>query len=51
LVATGGSDDHGSFNDSGLGSQTTPAEEYERLLSQATGAHPATGQPTPGEPR
>jgi 3',5'-nucleoside bisphosphate phosphatase len=51
LVATGGSDDHGSFNDSGLGSQTTPPEEYERLLSQATGARPVTGQPAPGEPR
>jgi len=51
LVATGGSDDHGSFNASGLGSQTTPPEEYERLLGQATGAHPATGQPAPGEPR
>jgi hypothetical protein len=32
---TGGSDDHGSFNASGLGSETTPPEEYERLLSQA----------------
>jgi len=51
LVATGGSDDHGSFNASGLGSQTTPPEEYERLLGQATGAHPVTGQPAPGEPR
>src|SRR5215468_3391804 len=51
LVATGGSDDHGSFNDSGLGSQTTPPEEYERLISQATGAHPVTGRPPPGEPR
>ena len=51
LVATGGSDDHGSFNASGLGSQTTPPEEYERLLGRATGAHPATGQPAPGEPR
>src|SRR5215831_12638797 len=51
LVATGGSDDHGSFNDRGLGSQTTPPEEYERLLSQATGAHPSMGQPAPGEPR
>jgi predicted metal-dependent phosphoesterase TrpH len=51
LVATGGSDDHGSFNDRGLGSQTTPPEEYERLVSQATGAHPSMGQPAPGEPR
>jgi predicted metal-dependent phosphoesterase TrpH len=51
LVATGGSDDHGSFNDSGLGSQTTPPEEYERLLSQAVGDRPVTGKPAPGEPR
>jgi predicted metal-dependent phosphoesterase TrpH len=51
LVATGGSDDHGSFNDSGLGSQTTPPEEYERLLSQAAGTHPVTGQPAPEQPR
>jgi len=35
LVATGGSDDHGSFNSNGLGSETTPPEQYERLLSQA----------------
>ena len=34
LAMTGGSDDHGSFNASGLGSETTPPEEYERLLSQ-----------------
>jgi len=35
LAITGGSDDHGSFSGSGLGSETTPPEEYERLLSQA----------------
>jgi 3',5'-nucleoside bisphosphate phosphatase len=35
LAITGGSDDHGSFNASGLGSETTPPEEYEWLLSQA----------------
>jgi hypothetical protein len=35
LTITGGSDDHGSFSASGLGSETTPLEEYERLLSQA----------------
>ena len=33
LAATGGSDDHGSFNASGLGSELTPPAEYERLLS------------------
>ncbi len=47
LVATGGSDDHGSFNGSsftnsasqvrGLGAETTPPGQYERLLAQAAG--------------
>ena len=36
LAATGGSDDHGSFNASGLGSELTPPAEYERLLSLRT---------------
>ena len=35
LIATGGSDDHGSFNNHGLGVDTTPAEEYELLLAMA----------------
>lgn len=35
LLVTGGSDDHGAFNNSGLGVETTPPAEYERLLSQA----------------
>ena len=43
LIMTGGSDDHGAFNDSGLGSETTPPEQYERLLALATGARPVTG--------
>jgi len=53
LLMTGGSDDHGAFNDSGLGSETTPPEQYERLLAQATGARPVTGPgwPAPAEPR
>jgi predicted metal-dependent phosphoesterase TrpH len=53
LLMTGGSDDHGAFNDSGLGSETTPPEQYERLLAQATGASPVTspGWPAPAEPR
>jgi 3',5'-nucleoside bisphosphate phosphatase len=42
LVMTGGSDDHGAFNESGLGSETTPPAQYERLLAQATGASPVT---------
>jgi len=35
LIATGGSDDHGSFNDHGLGVETTPEDEYELLLTLA----------------
>lgn len=35
LVTTGGSDDHGSFNNHGLGLETTPPEEFERLLALA----------------
>jgi predicted metal-dependent phosphoesterase TrpH len=50
LVMTGGSDDHGTFRGSGLGSETTPAEQYERLLAQATGARPVTGGAAPAEP-
>jgi predicted metal-dependent phosphoesterase TrpH len=40
LAVTGGSDDHGSFHGSsftsgGIGAESTPPEEYEKLLSQA----------------
>lgn len=35
LVATGGSDDHGSFSGNGLGAETTPPDQYERLLRLA----------------
>jgi predicted metal-dependent phosphoesterase TrpH len=35
LIITGGSDDHGSFNNHGLGVETTPADEYELLLALA----------------
>ena len=35
LIATGGSDDHGSFNGRGLGADVTPAQEYDRLLGMA----------------
>jgi hypothetical protein len=53
LVMTGGSDDHGAFNNSGLGSETTPPEQYERLLALATGARPVTsyGWRAGAEPR
>ena len=43
LVMTGGSDDHGAFNESGLGSETTPPAQHERLLALATGSRPVTG--------
>jgi 3',5'-nucleoside bisphosphate phosphatase len=35
LVATGGSDDHGSLTGHRLGAETTPAAAYEALISQA----------------
>jgi len=35
LVATGGSDDHGSLTSYRLGCETTPAEAYQALVSQA----------------
>jgi 3',5'-nucleoside bisphosphate phosphatase len=40
LVATGGSDDHGSLTGHRIGCETTDAEAYETLLAQATGARP-----------
>ena len=40
LIATGGSDDHGSFNGRGLGADVTPAEEYGRLLAVARPGRP-----------
>ena len=43
LVATGGSDDHGSLTGHRIGSHTTAAGAYQRLISQATGAKPVTG--------
>jgi len=38
LVATGGSDDHGSLTGHRIGSETAAAGAYEALLAQATGA-------------
>ena len=35
LLMTGGSDDHGSFSGTGLGTETTPPDQYERLLGLA----------------
>ena len=40
LVATGGSDDHGSLTGHRIGGETTAAGAYETLLAQATGAEP-----------
>jgi predicted metal-dependent phosphoesterase TrpH len=40
LVATGGSDDHGSLTGHRLGAETTPAEAYEALVSGARSAAP-----------
>ena len=51
LIVTGGSDDHGAFNDSGLGAETTPARQYHRLLAQASGARPVTNRSASTEPR
>jgi 3',5'-nucleoside bisphosphate phosphatase len=40
LLVTGGSDDHGTFSASGLGTQPTPPQDYDRLLALASGARP-----------
>ena len=40
LVATGGSDDHGSLTGHRIGCETTAAGAYEALLALATGAQP-----------
>lgn len=45
LLVTGGSDDHGAFNNAGLGRETTPAESYERILALATGDDPVPAIP------
>ena len=42
LVASGGSDDHGSLTGYRLGTEVAPAGAYERLVEQATGASPVT---------
>jgi 3',5'-nucleoside bisphosphate phosphatase len=46
LVATGGSDDHGSLTGHRIGCEVTAADAYEALLGQATGANPVSrGEP------
>ena len=42
LIATGGSDDHGSLTGHRIGSCTTPAEAYEALTALARTATPGT---------
>jgi 3',5'-nucleoside bisphosphate phosphatase len=43
LIATGGSDDHGSLTGHRIGSHTAARGAYESLISQARGARPAQG--------
>jgi 3',5'-nucleoside bisphosphate phosphatase len=43
LIATGGSDDHGSLTGHRIGSYIAPAGAYEGLISQATGSQPVQG--------
>jgi predicted metal-dependent phosphoesterase TrpH len=42
LVATGGSDDHGSLTGYRIGSEVAPPGAYEALVAMATGAQPIT---------
>jgi predicted metal-dependent phosphoesterase TrpH len=50
LVMTGGSDDHGTFNNLGLGREVTPPESYERILAMATGDTPVPAVPPEAVP-
>ncbi len=43
LIATGGSDDHGSLTGHRIGSCIAAADAYDRLIAQATGALPVRG--------
>ena len=43
LIATGGSDDHGSLTGHRIGSHIAAADAYERLIAQATRAKPIQG--------
>ena len=44
LVATGGSDDHGTQTGDRIGCDTIAPHQYERLISLATGAVTETGR-------
>jgi predicted metal-dependent phosphoesterase TrpH len=50
LLVTGGSDDHGAFNNAGLGRESTPPESYERILALATGDDPVPAVPLEAVP-
>lgn len=41
LVPSGGSDDHGTLTGHRIGTETMPAESYQRLVGQSSGAMPA----------
>jgi predicted metal-dependent phosphoesterase TrpH len=43
LAATGGSDDHGELTGYRIGCETTAEDDWQRLVSLATGAQPVTG--------
>jgi 3',5'-nucleoside bisphosphate phosphatase len=43
LIATGGSDDHGSLTGHRIGSHTAAPSAYESLIAQATGSKPVQG--------
>jgi 3',5'-nucleoside bisphosphate phosphatase len=43
LVSTGGSDDHGELTGDRIGTETTAADQLERLIGSATGAAVITG--------
>ena len=42
LLATGGSDDHGSLTGYRIGCETAAADVYQALISRATGSRPAS---------
>jgi hypothetical protein len=50
LAVTGSSDDHGTITGHRLGCETTSAEVWESLVSQATGAEPIAVEPAAAAP-
>jgi hypothetical protein len=49
MFVTGASDDHGELTGHRLGAESTSAEAYEALRSQATGASPDMAGETAGD--